>query len=260
MRDRCGCRGGLCGGQGGLRDYDNRCRRCAPWSLSWGRCFRSWCWFCHLHLGNVLGYVERLEGRLELDGACRQDCLGSGRGSGLTDGRAKGDSGGRGSGGRLGRRWARCRCLTCWGGPVLSADHSTTWQALLQRGLEDTGVLVEGELALELVLHRGGDACIVKLDGRSVQGESFKLRVKVEGARCLLCRLSRLDWPGGDPNRTTCGCGTLRCRGRGGVSDGQKVLQGVALAASLAKVGESVSRCRCSCGTRTSCWPFSSLG
>jgi len=108
-----------------------------------------------------------------LDGACRQDGLGSGRSSGLTDGRAKGDSGGRGPRGRLGR--AGCSCLTCRCRAVLGVDHSSTWKVLLQRRLEDTGVLVEGELALKLVLNRGGNPSVVKLDGRPVKGEAFKL-------------------------------------------------------------------------------------
>ena len=68
-----------------------------------------------------------------------------------------------------------CSCLTCWCCTVLGVDHSATWQALLQGGLEDTCVLVEGELALELVLNGGSNASVVKLDGWSVQGESLKL-------------------------------------------------------------------------------------
>jgi hypothetical protein len=65
--------------------------------------------------------------------------------------------------------------LTRWGRSVLRVDHPSTWQLLLQRRLEHSGVLVEGKLTLKLVLNRSCNTSVVKLDGRSVEGESFKL-------------------------------------------------------------------------------------
>jgi hypothetical protein len=65
--------------------------------------------------------------------------------------------------------------LTRWGRSVLRVDHPSTWQVLLQGRLEDSRVLVEGKLTLKLVLNRSCNTGIVKLDGRSVEGESFKL-------------------------------------------------------------------------------------